>query len=449
MSAETRPPSPDEDGTSPDGGAGARIVPTLTPSTKKEERTKSPAIPQPVPDAAMYAGVLGDMVHMANPTTEADPVGVYASLLAMAGAAIGSDAYVQIGNTRHPLFVWPLLFGNTGSGRKGEATNTARTFFRNAYPATDEFMVTGLSSGEGLIERIRDPEDEEDDGGSNDKRLLVVEPEFAQVMARAKREGSTLAAVLRQAWDGGALSVLNRAHLKASGSHVAIIGHITPLEFRIKLAEADMAGGTYNRFLPFFVDRSKRLPLPSGLSAEQIAPLAQRLAQGITAAKGIHQIGLDREAIALWTAEIYEELTTYDDEAAVYTQFIQRAAPYCRRIAALSAALDGRRMVSKDDLAAASATVRYSIASAKYILGRTSRNPNLDKVRRAIGAAGSDGLTRSEISALFSRNMPKDALDTLLDEILSSGEVETFARATGGRPAVAYREVAPSEVVAA
>src|ERR1039458_7557657 len=129
---------------------------------------------------SMYAGVLGDMVHMAKPTTEADPVGVYASLLAMAGAAIGSDAYVQIGNTRHPLFVWPPLFRNTGSGRKGEATNTARTFFRNAYPATDEFMVTGLSSGEGLIERIRDPEDEEDDGGSNDKRLPAVVPRPAQ-----------------------------------------------------------------------------------------------------------------------------------------------------------------------------------------------------------------------------------------------------------------------------
>ena len=213
----------------------------------------------------MYAGILGRMIVAADPTTEADPVGVYASLLAMAGSAIGTSAYVQIGNTRHPLIIWPLLFGNTGSGRKGEATNTARVFFRSSYPEADEFTVTGLSSGEGLIERIRDQEDEEDKGGTEDKRLLVVEPEFAQVMARAKREGSTLAAVLRQAWDGGSLSVLNRAHLRAAGSHVVIVGHITPQEFRIKLAESDMAGGTYNRFLPFFVDRSKRLPLPGWL----------------------------------------------------------------------------------------------------------------------------------------------------------------------------------------
>jgi Protein of unknown function (DUF3987) len=391
----------------------------------------------------MFAGILGEMVHTAGPTTEADPVGIYASLLAKAGAAIGPDAYVQIGNTRHPLLIWALLFGNTGSGRKGEATNTARTFFRISYPGADDFTVTGLSSGEGLIERIRDVRDEEDDGGTEDKRLLVIEPEFAQVMARAKREGSTLAAVLRQAWDGGALSVLNRAHLKASGSHAVIIGHITPLEFRIKLAEADMAGGTYNRFLPFFVDRSKRLPLPSGLGPEEIGPLAARLAKGIEAARSLRQIGLDREARDLWSNEVYEELTTYDDEAAIYTQFIQRAAPYCRRIAALLAALDGRRDASKDDLAAAAATVRYSIASAKYILGRTSHNPNLDKIRRAIGTAGEEGLTKTEISALFSRNLPKDALEALLAEVTAGGSVEEFRRATGGRPAVAYRVAAP------
>ncbi len=311
--------------------------------TKEEERSKPETFPAPIPDAAMFAGTLGEMVEAARPTTEADPVGVYASLLAMAGAAIGADTYVQIGSTRHSLLIWPLLFGGTGSGRKGEATNTASIFFRNSYPSADNFTARGLSSGEGLIERIRDMEDQEDKGGTEDKRLLVIETEFVQVMARAKREGSTLAAVLRQAWDGGALSVLNRAHLKASESHVVIIGHITPDEFRVKLAESDMAGGTYNRFLPLFVERSKRLPLPPALDQEVRDALAGRLARGIDAAREVRQVGLDGEAIKVWTNDIYEEFTTFDDESAVYTQFIQRAAPYCRRIAALEAALAGRR----------------------------------------------------------------------------------------------------------
>jgi hypothetical protein len=344
--------------------------------------------------------------------------------------------------------LWPLLFGNTGSGRKGEATNTGRFFLRHAYERSHEFTVTGLSSGEGLIERIRDQVDEEDTGGTEDKRLLVIEPEFAQVMARAKREGSTLATVLRQAWDGGALSVLNRAHLKASGSHIVIIGHITPQEFRIKLAESDMAGGTYNRFLPFFVDRSKLIPLPAGLNpdAEETEPLIRELRQIIESAPGRpSQIGLDAEARKLWSADIYEELTTFDDEEASSTQFAQRAAPYCRRIAALLAFLAGRGDATSDDLRSARAVVRYSTASARYVLDRAVRNPHLDKIQRAVAIAGPAGLTRTEISALFSRNLKKDALDALLAELTKEGDFEEFeVGSTGGRSAIAYRKAAGS-----
>ena len=43
-------------------------------------------------------------------------------------------------------------------------------------------------------------------------------------------------------------------------------------------------------------------------------------------------------------------------------EFTTRAAPYCLRIAGLYAVLDGRDMMSKDDLAAAAALVRYSLA---------------------------------------------------------------------------------------
>jgi hypothetical protein len=421
----------------------------VIPITKEEERSKSAGFAAPIPDPTMYAGILGELVRAAEPTTEADPAGIYASLLAMAGAAIGYDTYVQIGNTRHPLLIWPLLFGGTGSGRKGEATNTAATFFRSAYSAAADFTVQGLSSGEGLIERIRDIEDENDKGGTEDKRLLVIEPEFVQVMARAKREGSTLAAVLRQAWDGGALSVLNRAHLKAAASHVVIIGHITPDEFRIKLAEADMAGGTYNRFLPFFVERSKRLPLPAGLDREVIEALAHHLELRIRDASGIRQVTLDADAIKLWKNEIYEELTTFDDESAAYAQFIQRAAPYCRRVAALHAVLDGRHAVSGDDMLAAAAAVRYAIGSARYVLGHTTRNPDLDKIRRFVSAVGPDGVSRSEISGLFSRNKSAATLDALLVELTADGQFEKFFRKTSGRPAEAYRQVGKTPDAAA
>src|SRR5271165_3879852 len=242
----TKPPTP-EQARKAAQKASARSAPGGgSIGTNKEERTKSGGPPVPSPDPAMYAGILGEITDAAAPSTEADPPGIYASLLAGTGVIIGPGPHVKVGNTLHPLLIWPLLMGRTGSGRKGDATNTAEIFLRQAAPnSLNGLTVTGLSSGEGLIERIRD-----EGSGDERKRLLVIEPEFSSVMARSKREGSTLAAVQRQAWEGRPLSVLNRQQLRASASHVAIIGHITPREFRLRLAEADMSGGTYNRYLP-------------------------------------------------------------------------------------------------------------------------------------------------------------------------------------------------------
>ncbi len=390
--------------------------------------------------SAIYRGLLGEIVLRVDggPHTEADPVGVLVTLIAAAGVLIGRATHVQIASTRHPLLVWPLLFGATGTGRKGESASTARLFLDPA-PEFAQLAITGLSSGEGLIERIRDPRDEDDPGGTEDKRLFVLEPEFAGVMARAKREGSTLSTVLRQAWDGGRLSVLNRAALVASSSHVAVIGHITPREFRLRAAEADMSGGTYNRFLPIFVDRHKRLPLPEPIPPSVLVQLGSRLAAAIgRASEGIRQVTLDQGARRLWAADLYDEFTGTDDDDHVSVEFTRRAAPYCQRIAALHAVLDGRHEISRDDLHAAAELVRYAIGSARYLLDRQLRDPRLDRIRRAI-IASPEGLTRTEVSALFSRNLPKATLDALLVELLGDGKFEAARVGTGGRPATRYR----------
>src|SRR5262249_49674776 len=159
--------------------------------------------------------------------------------------------------------------------------------------------------GEGLIERIRDPQSEEDEGGTMDKRLCVTETEFSTVMARAKREGSTLGTVLRQAWDARTLAVLTRVAYKATLPHVAIIGHIPPKEFRMRLAETDMVGGSYNRFLPVYVERSKKLPIPQGIPEPLLNAEAARLRQAIGNASDLGRIHLGEQATRLWSGELY------------------------------------------------------------------------------------------------------------------------------------------------
>lgn len=252
--------------------------------------------------------------------------------------------------------------------------------------------------------------------------------------------------MLRQAWDGRTLAVLTRNAYWASNPHIAIIGHITPKEFRMRLAEADMAGGSYNRFLPVYVERSKRLPIPEGVAPDLLASLSGRLHDAVKAARQVKRIALDEDARAFWSAELYEEFTAADDdEDHAWTEFTRRSAPYCLRIAALYAALDARTHITTADLGAAAALVRYSIASAVFVLDKQMRDPKIDRIRRALDQAADTGLTRSELSALFSRNVPKQTLDELLTSLTATGQYETFTTPTGGRPSVRYRRTSPDE----
>ena len=133
-----------------------------------------------------------------------------------------------------------VLVGDTAIGRKG----TSEYHIRRLFEAVDsdwvhERLVSGLSSGEGLIWHVRDPvykikdsatgqELELIDPGVEDKRLIVVEHEFGSVLRVLKREGNTLSPVIRNAWDRGDLNTLvKKDPNKATGAHISIIGHIT------------------------------------------------------------------------------------------------------------------------------------------------------------------------------------------------------------------------------
>jgi hypothetical protein len=53
----------------------------------------------------------------------------------------------------------------------------------------------------------------------------------------------------------------------------------------MRLAEADLAGGTYNRFLPVYVERTKKIPWPPQPDREQLAGLGNRLRSALAKAR--------------------------------------------------------------------------------------------------------------------------------------------------------------------
>ena len=218
--------------------------------------------PLPVLDEAALYGLAGDVVRTLNPHTEADPVGILVQFLATFGNIIGNNPYYQVESDRHHANLFSVHVGASAKGRKGTAGGRVRAVTKLADETwAAERTASGLSSGEGLINAVRDPvmkwdgkakEFETVDPGISDKRLMITEPEFAGALSAMERHGNTLSPVIRNAWDGQKLQTLTKASpLKATGAHISIIAHITEEETRARLTRTEMANGSLTDFCSF------------------------------------------------------------------------------------------------------------------------------------------------------------------------------------------------------
>src|SRR3954454_21196141 len=147
--------------------------------------------PSPIGREA-YIGPLGEAVDLIAPHTESDPAAILLQLLTGFGNLVGRGPYWQVEADRHHANLFITLVGKSGVGRKGTSYGHSRSLLRAADAEWDaDRHAAGLSSGEGLIASVRETEE-----GPKDKRLMVVESEFARVLRVAKRDGNTLSAVL-------------------------------------------------------------------------------------------------------------------------------------------------------------------------------------------------------------------------------------------------------------
>ncbi|HZD14969.1 MAG TPA: DUF3987 domain-containing protein [Pseudonocardiaceae bacterium] len=261
---------------------------------------------------------------------------------------------------------------------------------------------------------------------------MVFEPEWAVVMARMRREGNTLSATLRAAWEGGDLSTLNVTARIAPTSHVGLITHITPEEFRAKLSTSDLAGGTYNRFLPISVARAQFLPLSVGAPTELVANLGADLAQRLEHGTHLATIGFTAPAARLWR-DLYVEFGTDHGDTGPVEQFLARTAPNCLRIAAIHAALDTANTIGPAHLTAAAALIRYSIASVRTVFSTTGDQRRL---LAFLTDAGNQGRTKTEITNVcFGKNKDtRTEIEPLLAQLLAAGAItQTTRNPTGGR----------------
>jgi hypothetical protein len=408
----------------------------LDPSVDEEPRAGSELLPAPAgwpapPDEAVYHELAGEIVRRIAPETEADPVAILTQLLVAFGAAVGRGAWFTVEATRHHGNEFMCLVGDSARGRKGSSWDHVRQLIATADPSLEPRILTGLSSGEGVIWCVRDPTGQ--DPGHADQRLLVIEPEFASVLRAAGREISTLSPTLRSGWDGRPLAILTRTSpARSTSAHIALIGHITREELRRHTTTLELSNGYLNRVL-LICCRRQRL-LPEGGNPDPLARtgLDRLLAAALRQARTAGQIRLDPDARELWH-HAYRQLATEPHDRIV-AQITARAEAHTIRLALIYALTDGQRHITTAHLEAALALQHYAARSAAWALTGATGQPLAEHIHaQLVNHPG--GLTRSQISQTLNHNQPASEIDTALHALHAAGRATATQIKTGGRPA--------------
>lgn len=396
---------------------------------------------RPELDEAAYHGIAGTIVKTIEPHSEADPAALLLQTLAMVGNVIGRGPYYQVESDRHYPNLFLVLVGDSSKGRKGTSLSRIRAVVQYVdEPWATDHIKNGLSSGEGLIYQVRDPVEQYDpksksfkitDPGVRDKRMMLVEPEFASALGVAERSGNILSPLIRQAWDGDKLSTLTKnSPLCATGAHISIIGHITTQELRARISRTDLANGFANRFIFALVRRSKNLPFGGNLSDHELVQLGAQLKALVSDAKVIGRVGMTEQAKPHWQ-ELYESLSEGQD--GLLGAVTARAEAQVIRLALIYALLDGKDAIDVCHLKAAAAVWEYAESSAAYTFGAMLGDPIADTILNALRGQP-DGLSRNEIMNLLGRHQSSDRVAAALTLLANKGIATSTHKATGGRP---------------
>jgi len=393
----------------------------------------------PRPDAKCLYGLVGDVARTGSENTEANSFAIAACFMSYLSVAIGRGAYMPIGDDWHHARLFLLHVGRSGRGRKGTATKLIKRIHK-AVLAIDEHLAPqvhdgGLSSREGLALMIHDGYKigKEDVPPINDKRLWVLESEFANVMHQTAREGNTLSAALRDCWDGGSIKPATKSvRIWATSTHVGLTGNVTPSELLSMLKSRELSNGFANRFLIYFAEQTTINPYPKYTPDDVVQNLAERVAEVLRFTQSDRHVERDWMRVELSPdarvqyAKLYKGELRDDRFGNTVNGLLERRAPMLLRIAMLFALTDLNPVIEVRHLNAALAWVRYWIESVRFIFQSASEEVQTAEVASAAQRiveflTNGREVTRTEITRdCFSGHVKKDVIDQALSNLLTA-----------------------------
>jgi hypothetical protein len=418
----------------------------------------------PMPDPACLYGLIGAVGRAGSDGAETNPYAIAANFMAYLSCAVGRGVYLPIGNTFHHARLFCLHIGRSGRGRKGDAVSLVLRIDQ-ALRAMGEGLAPqihrgGLSTREGLAALIHDGyrQGRQDVPAIEDKRLWVVESEFANVLHQGRRDGNTLSVALRDCWDGIELKPATKSNrLYASDPHVCLSGAISPGELTGLMSTRELTNGFANRFLMIWAERTRMLPFPKETPQALVEQLAGRTRDVLAfVGAGRHherdRLRMELSPQAQWRyAQLYRGGLNDDHGEGVVGALLERRAPMLLRLAMLMAVTDLQARIDVQHINAAMAWIHHATASVRFVFVSAADEASLAQVlelsKRVLAFLREHGeATRSQInSECFRGKVSKSRIDTTLEGLLASTPpritVEWSKRADGapGAPLRVYR----------
>jgi hypothetical protein len=418
----------------------------------------------PHPQRACLYGLVGEVACAGSEGTETNPYAIAANFMTYLSCAVGRGVYLPVGNTWHHTRLFCLHIGRSGRGRKGDAVQMVLRIDQALRELDDRFVPQihrgGLSSREGLVALMHDgyQQGKQKIPAIDDKRLWVVESEFANVLHQSRREGNTLSAALRDCWDGVSLKPATKTNrLYASDPHVCLSGAISPGELTGLMTARELTNGFANRFLIIWAERTQILPFPKSTPQSTVDDLALRILKvlqfvGADQHSDQNRLRMELSPQAQWRyAQLYRTELHDDIGSDLVNAMVERRAPMLLRVAMVFALTDLQMRIEIAHVEAAMAWMRHATASVRYVfvssaeeakmMQTIARSEQLLSFLQARGQA-----TRSQISSeCFRGREPKAQIDASLDHLLAATppkiRVESVSRAENapGGPTRIYR----------
>lgn len=421
-----------------EGGQAPEAAPDLWIGGTEEDAAP-PHRNAPQPDAECLYGLIGEVARAGSEGTETNAYAIAANFMAYLSCAVGRSVYLPIGNTRHHTRLFCLHIGRSGRGRKGDAVSLVMRIDCALREHSEAFAPQihrgGLSSREGLVALMHDGyrHGRHDVPAIDDKRLWVVESEFANVLHQGRRDGNTLSAALRDCWDGVDLKPATKSNrLYASQPHVCLSGAISPSELTALMGARELTNGFANRFLMIWAERTRILPFPKETPQSMVEQLARKTLNVLSFVRADRHeerdhLRMDLSPQAQWRyAQLYRGELNVDFGDGGAGALLERRAPMLLRLAVLLALTDRQARIEARHIDAAMAWIRHATASIRYVFVSAAEEAKLGQVvalsDRVLAFLRQRRLaTRSQISAeCFRGKVPKAQIDACLDHLLAA-----------------------------